>query len=151
MFTLSTFADIGSDVSLSDVYERPECPYLEANNNKKKPTKPKPAKRSNPIKLAKSSTSRRSTHLFQENTQISKTQKSSISKKISTIVCTRLHHDEINTFNQIVKKIGGFEIEHNVSSRTTHLVAGGPQRTLNMLNAIVRGCWILKYEWVSLH
>ncbi|KAJ8980809.1 hypothetical protein NQ317_016176 [Molorchus minor] len=48
----------------------------------------------------------------------------------------------------IVKKLGGFVIEDEVSERTTHLVAGEPKRTINMLRAIARGCWIVKQEWL---
>ncbi|KAJ8954891.1 hypothetical protein NQ318_016830 [Aromia moschata] len=64
------------------------------------------------------------------------------------IVCTRLHKDDVQVFYQIVKKLGGFVIEDEVSDKTTHLVAGEPKRTVNMLRAIARGCWIVKHEWL---
>ncbi|CAG9772193.1 unnamed protein product [Ceutorhynchus assimilis] len=57
-----------------------------------------------------------------------------------TIVCS--------VFTQIVKKLGRFVVEDEVSEKTTHLVAGEAKRTLNMLRAIARGCWVLKHEWV---
>ncbi|XP_044754009.1 microcephalin isoform X2 [Coccinella septempunctata] len=65
-----------------------------------------------------------------------------------TIVCTKMHKADVQVFNQIVKKLGRFEIEDEVSSRTTHLVVGEPKRTVNMLRALARGCWILKQEWL---
>lgn len=52
-------------------------------------------------------------------------------------------------FAQVVKKLGRFVVEDEVSERTTHLVAGEPKRTINMLRAISRGCWVVKFEWVS--
>lgn len=64
------------------------------------------------------------------------------------ITCTRLHRPDVIIFEKIVQKLGGFVVEDEVSSRTTHLVAGEPFRTINMLRAIARGCWIMKHEWV---
>ncbi|KAJ8952453.1 hypothetical protein NQ314_007526 [Rhamnusium bicolor] len=76
---------------------------------------------------------RRSTMEFQTLTQMSakKRLKIDISKRPS-IVCTKLHKDGIQVFNQIVKKLGGFVIEDEVSSKTTHLVAGESKRTINI-------------------
>lgn len=49
----------------------------------------------------------------------------------------------------MVKKLGGFQFSNEVSKNTSHVVAGTPRRTLNILMGIARGCWIVCYEWVS--
>lgn len=54
-----------------------------------------------------------------------------------------------NTVIQVVDKLGGFSVADNVCETTTHVVTGGPRRTLNVLLGIARGCWILSFEWVS--
>jgi len=48
-----------------------------------------------------------------------------------------------------VKKLGGF-MENKVTASTTHVVCGGPKRTINLLRGIARGCWLVTYEWVRL-
>lgn len=53
------------------------------------------------------------------------------------------------TVLQVVKTLGGFSVVDTVCESTTHVVAGSPRRTLNVLLGIARGCWILSYEWVS--
>nr|CAD7392647.1 unnamed protein product [Timema cristinae] len=69
--------------------------------------------------------------------------------KISpTMVFTGFHKKDIETMAAVVIKLGGFELEAKVSSRTSHVVSDGPKRTLNMLRGIARGCWILTQEWI---
>ncbi|GLV42602.1 Microcephalin [Carabus blaptoides fortunei] len=80
--------------------------------------------------------------------RIKLTQKSKHVIKLCSIVCTRLHKGDVQVFQQIVKKLGGFVIEDEVTERTTHLVAGAASRTINMLRAIARGCWIIRQEWL---
>ncbi|XP_072400084.1 uncharacterized protein MCPH1 [Diabrotica undecimpunctata] len=92
--------------------------------------------------------SRRSTQEFQSLTQSAK-KKLKIDKPVQpSIVCTKMHKEDVQVFMQIVKKLGRFDVEDEVSSKTTHLVAGEPKRTINMLRAITRGCWVLKKEWL---
>lgn len=81
--------------------------------------------------------------------RIKLTQKPKHFIKLCSIVCTRLHKGDVQVFQQIVKKLGGFIIEDDVTERTTHLVAGAASRTINMLRAIARGCWIVRQEWVN--
>ena len=47
-----------------------------------------------------------------------------------------------------VKKLGLFSLAKTVTSSTTHVVAGNGRRTLNILNAIAQGCWIVSPNWV---
>lgn len=55
----------------------------------------------------------------------------------------------MEVLNAVVRRLGGFiDAENIVSPCTTHLVAGEPARTLNMVRAIARGCWILRHEWL---
>lgn len=89
----------------------------------------------------------RSSSFYFDKTPIKSSQKKV--KKKSSIVCTRLHKPEVEVFQQIVKKLGGFYVEDEVTNSTTHLVAGEPKRTINLLRAVARGCWILKHEWVE--
>ncbi len=40
-------------------------------------------------------------------------------------------------------------MKENVDDSTTHVVCGASRRTLNVLYAITRGCWLVSQEWVS--
>uniref|UniRef100_V5IHT7 Putative microcephalin n=1 Tax=Ixodes ricinus TaxID=34613 RepID=V5IHT7_IXORI len=48
----------------------------------------------------------------------------------------------------IVSKLGRFQVEDDVTERTTHVICGEKLRTLNLLFAMARGCWILPTKWV---
>ncbi|KAL1130558.1 hypothetical protein AAG570_011804 [Ranatra chinensis] len=69
-------------------------------------------------------------------------------KHTPTIVLTRFSSKDQNQLECIIKELGIFLIESNVTINTTHLVANEPRRTLNMIKAISRGCWILRSDWV---
>ena len=49
----------------------------------------------------------------------------------------------------VLKKLGGFCLTNTVELTSTHIVCGEPRRTLNLLKAISRGCWVLSKEWVK--
>ncbi|XP_050518793.1 uncharacterized protein LOC126892921 [Diabrotica virgifera virgifera] len=109
-----------------------------------------PQKRNLTLKCTPSTSvrNRRSTQEFQLITQSAK-KRLKIDKPVQpSIVCTKMHKEEVQTFMQIVKKLGGFQVEDEVTSKTTHLVVGEPKRTINMLRALTRGCWVLKKEWL---
>ncbi|XP_061181623.1 microcephalin-like [Saccostrea echinata] len=65
-----------------------------------------------------------------------------------SLVMTSLHSHEQDIVISVVKRLKGFTITDHVNDFTTHVVCGGPRRTLNILHAITRGCWVLKKEWV---
>ncbi|XP_060083264.1 microcephalin-like [Ylistrum balloti] len=65
-----------------------------------------------------------------------------------SIVMTSLHSHEQDSVIAIVKNIGHFVISDNVSDTTSHVICGGPRRTLNLLYAVSRGSWILHQKWV---
>ncbi|CAH0547373.1 unnamed protein product [Brassicogethes aeneus] len=90
---------------------------------------------------------RRSTLEFQSLSQSLKKVRIDVGKQPS-IVCTKMHKTEVETFTSIVKKLGRFKTEDEVTRNTTHVVAGEPKRTINMLRAIALGCWVLKKEWL---
>lgn len=48
-----------------------------------------------------------------------------------------------------MKKFGDFVFSDEVCETTTHVIAGSPRRTLNIILGIARGCWIVSYDWVS--
>lgn len=48
----------------------------------------------------------------------------------------------------MVKKLGGFVIAENVNETTTHVICGEPRRTLNVLQCVARGAWLLNKSWV---
>ncbi|KAK3777565.1 hypothetical protein RRG08_021685 [Elysia crispata] len=65
-----------------------------------------------------------------------------------SIVVTSLHREEQELVYSVLKKLGVFHLTNSVEWSSTHIVCGEPRRTLNLLKAIARGCWILSKEWV---
>ncbi|ESP00654.1 hypothetical protein LOTGIDRAFT_79964, partial [Lottia gigantea] len=65
-----------------------------------------------------------------------------------SLVMTSMHTQEQETVLSVIKKLGGFLLVDNVSDTTTHVVCGDARRTLNLVNGVARGCWILKQDWV---
>jgi hypothetical protein len=59
-----------------------------------------------------------------------------------------LHFREQDVVISVVKKLGRFAISDNVTDSTTHLICGGPRRTLNVLYGIMKGVWIVHKHWV---
>ncbi|EDO30904.1 predicted protein, partial [Nematostella vectensis] len=49
----------------------------------------------------------------------------------------------------VVRKLGGFYIADKAGANTTHVIAGSPRRTLNVLRAIAQGCWLVSPDWVG--
>lgn len=49
---------------------------------------------------------------------------------------------------QAVKKLGKFKLENKVTVNTTHLVSLDNRRTVNMLRGLIRGVWILTFEYI---
>lgn len=50
--------------------------------------------------------------------------------------------------SQTVRQLGAFQLEPNVTARSTHLVSLEPLRTVNFLRGLIRGLWILRYDWI---
>uniref|UniRef100_A0A0A9Z9T4 Microcephalin n=1 Tax=Lygus hesperus TaxID=30085 RepID=A0A0A9Z9T4_LYGHE len=65
------------------------------------------------------------------------------------IAFTSTSKDEMSRYKGIIAKLGMFEVDTTVTKRTTHLLTTAPpRRTVNLLKAIARGCWILDLEWL---
>ncbi|OCT80522.1 hypothetical protein XELAEV_18027334mg, partial [Xenopus laevis] len=64
-----------------------------------------------------------------------------------SLVMTSMCSEKQNTVIQVVKKFGGFVFSDHVCETTTHVIAGSPRRTLNIILGIARGCWIISYDW----
>ncbi|NXD14277.1 MCPH1 protein, partial [Nothocercus nigrocapillus] len=69
-------------------------------------------------------------------------------KPTRTLVMTSMSSEKQNMIIQVVNKLGKFLFSDNVCDTTSHVVAGSPRRTLNVMLGIARGCWIVSYEWV---
>ncbi|XP_063412281.1 microcephalin-like [Mytilus trossulus] len=65
-----------------------------------------------------------------------------------SLVMTSLHAEEQDLIISVVKRLGHFVISDNVTETTTHLICGGPRRTLNVLYGIMRGIMIVHKQWV---
>ncbi|XP_076441368.1 uncharacterized protein LOC143280560 [Babylonia areolata] len=68
---------------------------------------------------------------------------------VPSLVMTSLHREEQDFVIGAVKRLGVFRIEDKVSKHTTHVVCGEARRTLNVLNGLARGCWLISKEWVE--
>ncbi|CAH1253673.1 MCPH1 [Branchiostoma lanceolatum] len=64
------------------------------------------------------------------------------------LVMTSMHTKDQELLISVVKELEGFHIERDVTERTTHVVSGSNRRTLNVLSAVARGCWLVSLEWV---
>ncbi|KAM6459829.1 microcephalin isoform 2-T2 [Liasis olivaceus] len=71
-----------------------------------------------------------------------------IKKPLRTLVMTSMSSEKRDVIVQVVKKLGGFLSSDEVCKNTSHVIAGSPRRTLNILMGIALGCWIVCYDWV---
>ncbi|XP_031296231.1 microcephalin isoform X1 [Camelus dromedarius] len=71
-------------------------------------------------------------------------------KPTRTLVMTSMPSEKQNVVVQVVNKLKGFSLAREVCGSTTHVLAGKPRRTLNVLLGIARGCWVLSFEWPPL-
>ncbi|XP_033621434.1 microcephalin isoform X5 [Fukomys damarensis] len=74
--------------------------------------------------------------------------KSKKSQPTRTLVMTSMPSEKQSVVIQVVDALKGFSLVSEVCETTTHVLAGKPLRTLNVLLGIARGCWVLSYEWV---
>ncbi|KFB51646.1 AGAP007413-PA-like protein [Anopheles sinensis] len=64
------------------------------------------------------------------------------------LATTNLHTEQAAFVKEAIEKLDGFVIEQDVTDNTTHLVSLEPRRTINLLRALVRGLWIVRYDWI---
>ncbi|XP_077146167.1 microcephalin isoform X1 [Ranitomeya variabilis] len=85
----------------------------------------------------------------QRNKCTEDSRKAEKSRKVTrSLVMTSMSTEKQSTIIQVVKKFGGFVFSDEVSETTSHVIAGSPRRTLNIILGIARGCWILSSDWV---
>ncbi|CAN7938960.1 unnamed protein product, partial [Ixodes hexagonus] len=65
-----------------------------------------------------------------------------------SIVMTNLQPSDMEAIRAIVSKLGRFQLENNVTGRTTHIICGDKLRTLKLLFGMAKGCWVLPTKWV---
>ncbi|XP_016928672.3 microcephalin [Drosophila suzukii] len=68
--------------------------------------------------------------------------------RIRTLVHTNMHQEQIQVIHKALRKLRGMRLDPTVTQRTTHLVSLEPRRTLNLLRGLMRGVWIVSYQWV---
>uniref|UniRef100_A0A182K3G7 BRCT domain-containing protein n=1 Tax=Anopheles christyi TaxID=43041 RepID=A0A182K3G7_9DIPT len=64
------------------------------------------------------------------------------------LATTNLHTEQSTFVKEAIASLDGFIVEANVTDNTTHLVTLESRRTINLLRALIRGLWILRYEWI---
>ncbi|XP_045462072.1 microcephalin [Harmonia axyridis] len=146
---MDTSADEQVDLADEFVNKKRKSTPKETEATQKTPSTRKSMRHLTQRALTTGSKSRRSTMEFvPKNLNLPKVRTKLNLDQKPTIVCTKMHKADVQMFSQIVKKLGKFEVEDEVSERTTHLVVGEAKRTVNMLRGLSRGCWILKQEWL---
>ncbi|XP_043064197.1 uncharacterized protein LOC108093749 [Drosophila ficusphila] len=68
--------------------------------------------------------------------------------KVRTLVHTNMRHEQIQVIHKALRKVRGMRLDPTVTQRTTHLVSLEPRRTLNLLRGLMRGVWIVSYQWI---
>ena len=65
------------------------------------------------------------------------------------LVLTACPAEDQHMANEIVKVLPGkAKVALQVRPSTTHVISGDEKRTLNMLKAIIRGCWVVSKSWL---
>jgi len=65
------------------------------------------------------------------------------------LVLTSCPSDDTHLTKQLIKKLPGkATLALQVKSSTTHVISGEEKRTLNMLKAVLRGCWVVSNSWL---
>ncbi|XP_022222732.2 uncharacterized protein LOC111074311 [Drosophila obscura] len=67
---------------------------------------------------------------------------------IRTLVHTNMHHGQVQVIQKAIRRLRGMRLDPTVTNRTTHLVSLEPRRTLNLLRGLMRGVWIVDYDWI---
>ncbi|XP_017069258.1 microcephalin [Drosophila eugracilis] len=74
--------------------------------------------------------------------------KSKPRSRTRTLVHTNMRKEQVQVIQKALRKLRGMRHELTVTERTTHLVSLEPRRTLNLLRGLMRGVWIVSYQWV---
>ncbi|KAH8402351.1 hypothetical protein KR009_011524 [Drosophila setifemur] len=68
--------------------------------------------------------------------------------RMRTLVHTNMHQEQIVVIHKALRKLRGMRLDPTVTKRTTHVVSLEPRRTLNLLRGLMRGVWIVSYQWL---
>ena len=63
---------------------------------------------------------------------------------------TFCYRDDISLVKQLVKKYGSLTWASSVDASTSHVVSGEGKRTLNLLQGLLQGCWIVSKVIIEL-
>ena len=75
--------------------------------------------------------------------------KATIALPNKELVLTSCLAEDQQMAKQLVKVLPGkATVALQVRSCTTHVISGDERRTLNMLKAIIRGCWVVSKSWL---
>ncbi|ETN61253.1 hypothetical protein AND_007075 [Anopheles darlingi] len=77
------------------------------------------------------------------------TQNSAVVGPRQYLATTNLHTEQSTFLKEAIGTLGGgFILETDVTANTTHLVTLEARRTINLLRALIRGLWIVRYDWI---
>ena len=77
------------------------------------------------------------------------TKKATVTLPQKELVLTSCLLEDQHMAKQMVKKLPGkATVALQVRPTTTHVISGEERRTLNMLKAIIRGCWVVSKSWL---
>lgn len=106
---------------------------------------------------SRASSSRRSLDDFEPNTLLATATRGGCGRlswlEGPAVVLTGLEAADRDATVAVVRALGGFTVEAEISGRTTHVICGSgtegkPRRTLSVLLALARGhCWLLPACW----
>ncbi|KAG4073467.1 hypothetical protein HA402_000691 [Bradysia odoriphaga] len=68
---------------------------------------------------------------------------------LNYLAYSNMNPEQVNVINKAIATLGKFKVEPNVTKKTTHLVTFDSKRTQKVLRAIIRGLWIINYDWVT--
>ncbi|XP_046412952.1 putative uncharacterized protein DDB_G0291812 [Neodiprion fabricii] len=84
---------------------------------------------------------------FQPKNQLTQNTSSKQRPKI-IIVATGLSIEQKLLVKNTVTTLGSAKLQKIVTRHTTHVISNGT-RTVNLLRGLLRGCWLVSYEWIS--
>lgn len=64
------------------------------------------------------------------------------------LALTSCEKEDKDLARQLVKQMGVFGYHDTINEKTTHIISGSNKRTINLVKGMVRGCWIVRKEWL---
>jgi len=120
-------------------------------SNFKKPLKTVQNNQETIVRNLRSSTSRRSSFDFisPKVRKPGRHKKAPVVFPLKELVLTSCLVEDQHMAKQVAKNLPGkATVAFQVRPTTTHVISGEERRTLNMLKAIIRGCWVVSKSWL---